>query len=277
MTLDQNELHQILSSAKKASKLGREVLMDYYGRLSRVKEKELAGLVTEADLESEKAITEYLLKEYPTFEILGEEGFSLENRGLVKRPQSLPQSPCWVIDPLDGTTNYVHSFPVFCISIGLVVDEQVVLGVVEAPVLNQVFTAIRGEGAFLNDLPIKVSSRNELKDSLLATGFFAQNKTLLEEQITLFKKVIDTTRGVRRAGAAAYDLCMVASGVFEGFWEKNLMPWDTAAGSLLVHEAGGRVSDFDGVPYHPLQSSILAANPRIHEKIVGLTKSIHQP
>lgn len=270
MTLDRYEIIEALMSARKAAKKGREVLLDYYGRLSRVNEKELAGLVTEADLESEKVITEYLLRECPNFDVLGEEGFALENRGLVKRPESLPQKPCWIIDPLDGTTNYVHSFPIFCISIGLVVNGEIVVAVIDAPKLDQVFYATKGGGAYLNDSPIRVSQRVELKDSLLATGFFAQNKSLLEEQLQLFNKIIDKTRGVRRAGAAAYDLCMVASGVFEGFWEKNLMPWDTAAGSLLVSEAGGVVTNYRGVQYHPLQDSILAANPSLHAHILKI-------
>ena len=130
------------------------------------------------------------------------------------------------------------------------VENQIVLAVVDAPIMQQVFYAVKNKGAFLNEQPMNVSQRSELKDSLLATGFFSQNKTLLSEQVEIFGRLINHTRGVRRAGAAAYDLCMVAAGVFEGFWEQNLMPWDTAAGSLLVREAGGIVTNFKGESYH---------------------------
>lgn len=266
MTLDQLNLTDLLVSARKASRLGREVLLDYYGRLSRVSEKELAGLVSEADVESEKLITEFLKKENSNISFLAEEDFAAQKQGA--RPTSIPQQPCWIIDPLDGTTNYVHSFPVFCISIGLMINDEVVVSVIDVPKLDQVFYAIKGGGAFMNDVPISVSNRAELKDSLLATGFFAQNQTFFEEQIELFKKLVNGTRGIRRAGAAAYDLCMVASGVFDGFWEKNLMPWDTAGGCLLVKEAGGVVTDFNGKEFHPMMDSILAGNPLIHEKIL---------
>ena len=266
MTLDQLDYTEILTSARKACRQGRDVLLDYYGRLSRVQEKDQAGLVTEADIESEKVITEFLLKEYPNIDILGEESFAKKNLD-NKRPDKITQQPCWILDPLDGTTNYVHQFPVFCISLGLMVDDEIVVAVVDAPIMQQVFCAIKNQGSYLNDKPINVSKRSELKDSLLATGFFSQNKSLLTEQLDIFSRLINHTRGVRRAGAAAYDLCMVASGVFEGFWEQNLMPWDTAAGRLIVREAGGIVTDFKGEKYHPLQNSILAANPFIHEKI----------
>jgi len=268
MTLDQLDLQQLLASAKEATRLGREVLLNYYGRLSQVSEKELAGLVSEADVESEKVIVEYLKKNHPQISALAEEDFAQKNEAAA-RPKHLPQ-PCWILDPLDGTTNYVHQFPIYCISLGLMMNDEIVLAVVDAPVLNQVFHAVKGEGAFLNNKKINVSSRSEIKEALLATGFFAQNKSLLNEQLRIFSKLVDCSRGVRRAGAAAYDLCMVAAGVFEGFWEQNLQPWDTAAGSLLVKEAGGVVTDFKGDNYHPLQSSILAANPKIHSQILKL-------
>lgn len=272
MTLDQIDTTELLISARKAARLGREVLLDYYGRLSKISEKEQAGLVTEADVESEKVITEYLLRQHPEISILAEESFAKEFSA-KDRPKSLSRQPCWVIDPLDGTTNYVHNFPIFCISIGLMVNDEVVVALVDAPKMEQVFYAVKGGGSFLNDKPIKVSHRQALSEALLATGFFSQNKDLLHEQVELFAKIIDRSRGVRRAGAAAYDLCMVAAGVFDGFWEMNLLPWDTAAGSLLVSEAGGKVSNFQGEKFHPLQSAILAANPDIYKQILPLCQN----
>lgn len=202
---------------------------------------------------------------------MAEEGFAQATKG-PSRPKKIPRQPCWILDPLDGTTNYVHQFPIFCISLGLMVNEEIVLAVVDVPILDQVFHAIKGSGAFLNNKAIFVSKRLEIREALLATGFFAQNKELFDQQLKIFSRLVDGSRGIRRAGAAAYDLCMVAAGVFEGFWEQNLMPWDTAAGSLLIKEAGGIVSDFQGNDYHPLHSTILAANPEIHRQILNILK-----
>lgn len=270
MTLDQLDLNQIFTHAKEAVGLGREVLLDYYGRLSRVNVKDQGGLVTEADVESERVITEFLAKTNPHIHFLAEEDFAQQSVGVAQRPRAIPQQPCWILDPLDGTTNYVHQFPIFCISLGLLVNDQIVLGIIDAPLMKQFFHAQRGQGAFLNSEAISVSQRTQLSEALLATGFFSQNKDLLDQQISLFGRLVNGTRGVRRAGAAAYDLCMVASGVFDGFWEQNLMPWDTAAGSLIVEEAGGCVSNFQGKAYHPLQDSLLAANPQLHSQLLSL-------
>jgi myo-inositol-1(or 4)-monophosphatase len=174
----------------------------------------------------------------------------------------------WVIDPLDGTTNYVHGFPFFCASIGLEINGQVEVGVVHAPLLNYTFTAIRGRGAFRNGKPLHVSRTQKIEESLLATGFSYQRSEVLNAELEDFKAFAEQARGVRRAGSAALDLCMVAAGVFDGFWERKLAAWDTAAGSLIVREAGGVVSDFSGADFHFSMPSVIAANPAIHTQIL---------
>ncbi len=258
--------NQLLSSACQAAKLGRQVLLDYFGHLSKVSEKHLAGLVSEADVASEKVIKDYLAQRHPKIGFLGEEE-AFENPNLsLSSHESL-----WVVDPLDGTTNYVHRFPIFCISIGLIINGKIEVGVIDVPMLNKTYMATAGGGAFANEVPLKASQRSQVSQSLLATGFFAQNKPALKQQLKIFSEFIGQARGVRRAGAAAYDLCMVAEGVFDGFWERNLSPWDTCAGTLLVREAGGIVTNYEGGEYHPDQNSILASNKPLHGQLLKVT------
>jgi myo-inositol-1(or 4)-monophosphatase len=241
-----------LESAKDAAREARKVLLHYFGHLSKVREKGAEGLVSEADVESEKTIKKMLARSFPEIPMLGEE--SAFQTGKWNVPDT-----SWIVDPLDGTTNYIHQMNIFCISIGLKYQGELVAGVVDVPLLNQTYTAVKGGGAFCNDQPIRVSERKLLKDSLLATGFFPHLE--LEEQIRIFTELVREARGVRRAGAAAYDLCLVAQGVFDGFWEKSLKPWDAAAGTLLIREAGGRVLNYQGNEYDVSDNSLLAANP----------------
>lgn len=256
----QDELHVAI----KACRLGREVLLKYFGNLERVEEKDQAGLVSEADKESEKVISDYLLRAFPQSEVLGEEGNYADG---TKIEAAKPGVWRWILDPLDGTTNYVHRFPVFCISLGLEVDGELKLAVIDVPILGEVYTAIRGQGAYVNGRPMKVSSTEKLKDSLLSTGFFADDEKSLEEQLKIFSKLVRMCRGVRRPGAAAYDLAMVARGVFDAFWEKNLKPWDSAAGQLLVEEAGGIVKTYRGQDHNPYRNSIIAGNAKMVAEI----------
>lgn len=263
----QNEvqIEDILFTAKQAAKSGEKILLDYFGNLSSVGKKELAGLVTEADLKSERAVVETIKAQFPDHEILGEEGaFLAQKSGFEPSPAGTHR---WVIDPLDGTTNYVHGFPIFCVSIGYEVGGDTQMGLISVPMLNQVFWAVKGQGAFLNGKPIQVSQRHVLEEALLATGFFSENKQALKEQLEIFNHFVGQARGVRRSGSAAYDLCMVASGVFDVFWEKNLSPWDTSAGALLVQEAGGIVTSYNNQDYNPYLNSILAANNELHKII----------
>ena len=248
---------------------GRELLLSYYGELSHVESKFQAGLVSEADRESEKLIKAGLSEINPTWEFLGEEESFLKGDAKVEKGSK----PRWILDPLDGTTNYIHQFPIFCISLALEFDGQLQLAIIDCPLTHETFTAIRGGGAFLNGKKISVSSTEKLKDSLLATGFFPDHLEALEDQLVVFSKLIKKSRGVRRAGAAAYDLCMVAKGTFDGFWEPNLKPWDVAAGQLLVEEAGGKVVNRSGRVHSPYDSYIIATNAKLSSTLFEFINS----
>ena len=255
--------------AIKAARLGREVLLKYHGRLERIEEKFQAGLVSEADKESEKVIFDYLKKNFPQDDFIGEESTSdLDLTKVREKNAKGLLSRRWIVDPLDGTTNYVHRFPVYCISIGLEVNGEMQVAVIDVPQLGEVYTAVRGQGAFVNGKKMKVSETATFHESLLATGFIGEKEHILEEQLRIFSKIVRKCRGIRRAGAAAYDLCMVARGVFDGYWERGLSPWDSAAGILLVREAGGVVSTYRGQPYNPFHLSLIAASPKIHAELL---------
>lgn len=258
--MDQLDLPKALNSAKKAARAGREVLLHYFGQLKKVQEKAQAGLVSEADVESERVIGEILGTEFPQIPFLGEEGAFSAGDSQVK-------ASSWVVDPLDGTTNYVHGFHVFCVSIGLQWQNDVVLGVVDVPILDKTYWSAKGQGAFLNGERIQVSERRAIKDSLLATGFFPDNSGALKQNLKIFSDLVFEARGIRRAGAAAYDLCLVAEGVFDAFWEPNLKPWDAAGGVSLVREAGGVVWNYADGDYKLGDSTLLAGNPEICQAI----------
>lgn len=259
-----------LNQALKAARLGREVLIKYFGRLEKVEEKHLQGLVSEADKESEKVIAQYLRSVDPSAEFLGEE--SAENAF-----RRTTQGGLWIVDPLDGTTNYVHRFSVFAVSVAYQFNGETLVGVVDAPKMNEVFCAAKGLGAWVNGKKLAVSQSSELRNSLIATGFVGDNETVLEEQLRIFSDLVRQIRGMRRAGAAAYDLALVAQGVFDGFYEKGLKPWDSAAGNLLVTEAGGRVSTYRGKPGDPFNKTVLATNSKIHQAMLDVfLKNLNQ-
>lgn len=254
-----------LLAAIRACRRGREVLLHHFGHLEKIEKKFKAGLVSEADKESERVMTEYLLKAYPESEMLGEESNAA---GMKVREGRGGSGGRWILDPLDGTTNYIHRFPIFCISLGLEVDGDLKVAVIDMPMLNETYTATKGGGAFVNGKPIHVSETKTIEDSLLATGFFAEDKPALEEQLKIFTNIVAEARGVRRAGAAAYDLTQVARGVFDGYWEKNLSPWDVAAGQLLVEEAGGVVTTYEGKRHDPYARSLIASNKNLAPEFV---------
>lgn len=262
------DLRRYLDVAMTACDGAGQILNNHFGNLRKIEEKFQAGLVSEADRESEKFIVDHIRATFPDHAILGEES------GLNSAQNS---TALWMIDPLDGTTNYVHQFPVFCISIGLELDGELVMGVVDAPKLGMRFSAMKGHGAFLNGERIHVSERSRLKDGLFATGF-ASHDQQLDDQMALVTEVIRHTRGIRRAGAAALDLCFVAQGVFDAFWERNLSPWDTAAGVVIATEAGAVVSDMQGGAYDPRLKSILCGTPYFHKEALQLmTKIVSKP
>lgn len=259
------DLNKARDVAYKAALLGREVLLNHFGHLANVSEKNQAGLVSEADIESEKVITDYLRGAYPDFAILGEESSHLKQEPNINsetRARGL-----WIIDPLDGTTNYVHQLPIYCVSIGLEVAGEVLVAVCDIPVFKKTYTAVRGGGAFVEDRRLSVSDRATINEALLATGFSSYDKSALRSQLQIFGSLVGEARGVRRAGSCVYDLCLVAEGVFDAYWEKNLSPWDTAAGALLVKEAGGVVTTFDTNSFSPFDKSIIAGNAKIHSYV----------
>ncbi len=266
------DLQKAKDVAYKAAILGREILVNHFGHLANVSEKDQAGLVSEADLESEKVITQYLRQAYPEFAILGEEG-AYQNRG-ESLDATTRHNGVWIIDPLDGTTNYVHQLPIYCISIGLEVAGQIVVAVCDVPVFKRTYTATRGGGAFVvenddvaNARRLRVSERTTIHQSLLATGFTSYDKVGLKSQLQVFAALIEEARGIRRVGSAVYDLCLVAEGVFDAYWERGLSPWDIAAGSLLVTEAGGVVGNFHDRPFSSFDRDIVAGSQAIHDQV----------
>ena len=243
-----------ISVARRAAVEAGKILTARFGQVNRVIKKGEIDLVTEADLLSERAILDVLGRRFPRDGILSEEA------------GEIGQSPdrIWVIDPLDGTTNFAHDFPFFAVSIALQVNGEVVLGIVFSPFLNECFEAVKGRGAFLNQVPIRVSQTGSIGDALLATGFPYTIHDRPEEVLARFAKLIVLAQGIRRPGSAAMDLCYVAQGRFDGFWEEGLKPWDTAAGVIIVEEAGGQVSTYEGGPYTPYDENIIASNGQIH-------------
>jgi myo-inositol-1(or 4)-monophosphatase len=240
------------SIAKEAGAL----LMSYFGKIS-IEYKGDADLVTEADRAAERLITERIVALWPDHDLMGEEGARREQGSDYK----------WYVDPLDGTTNFAHGFPVFCVSLGLTRKGKHIAGVIFDPTRNELFAAERGSGAFLNGSAIHVSKTRRLVESLVATGF-PSHKRHKNPNIHYYHQITLRSHGVRRAGSAALDLCSVASGRVDGFWEFNLNPWDTAAGVLLVEEAGGIVTDMRGGPFDIASQEVLASNKLIHKELL---------
>ena len=265
--------NDILQDMLRATTYGRDVLNHYFRRGLEIEFKYKAGLVTQADREAEQVIFSSLRQLGYDFLELGEESLA-GAKDVVQACAELLNSatkPVWILDPLDGTTNFVHGFEVFAISLALYDKGQITHGLIWAPRLGgeqgTVYLACQGVGAFKNGQSIRVSQREQLKDSLLATGFFHEDENQLQEQLRIFSTVVKRARGVRRAGAASLDLAWVAEGVFDGFWEKGLKPWDTAAGILLVREAGGEVCTYSGSAYSMQELSLVAGNRHILDSL----------
>ncbi|MFM1980263.1 MAG: hypothetical protein RLZ68_1528 [Pseudomonadota bacterium] len=228
----------------------------------RVSQKKANDFVTEVDHAAEQAIIETLLAAYPGHGIWAEES--------GKEHGAQDSEFVWIIDPLDGTTNFIHGLPVYCVSIALAVKGKVEQAVVYDPTRNDLFTATKGRGAFLNDRRLRVSKRTELKQSLISTGFPYRQGDDFNRYLGMMGDVMQRTAGLRRPGAAALDLAYVAAGYTDGFFELGLQPWDVAAGSLLVTEAGGLVGNFTGESEFLEQNECLAGNPRVYGQLVGL-------
>jgi myo-inositol-1(or 4)-monophosphatase len=252
--------------ATEAARRGAEVLLRHWKQLG----KEDADLkarndwVSRADRESEAAIMSYLREQCPGDSFLGEEGGASDFR------KANLSGRTWVVDPLDGTSNYLQHFPFWCISIGLRDGDEMVAGVIYEPLNEELFTAEKGKGAFRNGERMSVSTQSELEGSFLATGFPFRAQKHVRIYCSVFEEVISFAKGLRRAGSAALDLAYTAAGVFDGFFEMNLAPWDVAAGALIVREAGGVVTDFSGGEQFWSRGNIVGASPAVHEKLLAL-------
>ena len=228
----------------------------------RISQKQINDFVTEVDHASEKIIIEALLTAYPGHGILAEESGSEYG---AKDSEFV-----WIIDPLDGTTNFIHGFPVYCVSIALAVKGKVEQAVIYDPSRNDLFTSTKGRGAYMNERRIRVSKRTQLSQSLISTGFPFRKGDNFQAYLAMMGEVMQRTAGLRRPGAAALDLAYVAAGFTDGFFETGLSPWDVAAGSLLVTEAGGLVGNFTGEPEFMEHKECLAGNPRIYGQLVPI-------
>jgi myo-inositol-1(or 4)-monophosphatase len=232
--------------------------------IREVRHKSAFDIVTDVDVASEREVASILLAAFPSHTILGEEGGA--------RTGSDPRCR-WIVDPLDGTTNYAHGFPFFCVSIGLEVDGQLTLGVVYAPSLDELFVAEAGHGATVNDRPIRVSSTSEVPQALLATGF-PYDRAEFPRALKSFETLSLQSQAVRRAGSAVLDLCYVACGRLDGYWEHHVKPWDLAAGTVMVREAGGVVTSTNGSTFSVDGGQVLATNGRLHPSLAATLASL---
>ncbi len=256
-------LEHELSVAVEAARSAGQVIRDSYAKLdeSEIDEKAKNDMVTVVDVEAQRLVVERIRGAFPTDFILAEEDLSdTVNAGIS------PDAPRrWIIDPLDGTTNYIHAYPMFAVSIALEINGSIDVGVTYAPMLDELFTAARGEGAFLNGAPMSVSKITDNNRLLLGTGFPFRARHYLDIYLKSFAHFFNNARGLRRAGSAALDLAYVASGRLDGFWELTLSPWDIAAGVILIEEAGGKVTDFFGGKTYLDQGHIIASNTHVHD------------
>lgn len=255
-------LKTALKNAEEAALAGGKVLMEYFEKPFDIEFKGDANLVTVADRRSEEAIVSIITKYYPGHQILAEEGTTNNNISEYR----------WIIDPLDGTTNFAHSLPIFAVSIGLELNGNMVMGVVYDPVRGECFTAMEGCGAYLNGKAIHVSKADTLDKSLLATGFPYDRRINPDEYLLYFREFLKTAQEIRRPGAATIDMCYVASGRFDGFWEPKLQPWDIAASAVIVKEAGGRLSDYKGGEFSIYGKETVASNGKIHGEMIEVLR-----
>ena len=267
---------KVFDVAKAAALAGGALLKARVGKIKSVDYKSAFNLVTDVDKASEELIISTIKAAFPQDSFLAEEsGISHGKSSASSQGQGKNISPIkspirrWIIDPLDGTTNYTHSYPFFCVSIAAEEDGIVTHGVIFNPMSGELFRAIKGKGAFLNDEPIHVSSCTALDNGLLATGFPPDTVNNIYNNMDSFKHVTNICHGVRRDGSAALDLSFVACGRLDGFWERKLSAWDVSAGALIVEEAGGKVSNLEAGPLDMMSGHILASNGTIHQEVVN--------
>jgi myo-inositol-1(or 4)-monophosphatase len=253
-----------LTTAIEAVVLAGDLQMARFGQDFAISKKGTIDLVTEVDVAVERRFRQLIAERFPDHQILAEE---------LGGAASVPAGPCWVFDPIDGTTNFAHGLPIFCASLALEIDGVAEVAAVYDPNRKELFTAERGGGAFLNGRPLHVSSATRLVDAMLVTGFPYDVHARVDEIVGLFAAFVGQARAVRRLGSAAIDLCYVAAGRLDGFWETDLKPWDIAGGALIVAEAGGRVTNMDGDPFTSRGGHVLATNGHLHEAMLSIIRT----
>ncbi len=266
-------LNVAVRAARRAGRIINRASLDL--ETLAVARKQRNDFVTEVDHASEKAIIDTLLNAYPDHAILAEESGHLVKGAAAGADHRIEETEhIWIIDPLDGTTNFIHGLPQYAVSIALMQRGVVTQGVVYDPNRDELYTASKGAGAFLNDRRIRVSKRQRLDEALIGTGFPFRKLDQLEEYLAIFRGVTERAGGIRRPGAAALDLAYVACGRFDGFFEMGLSPWDVAAGSLLISEAGGLVGDFHGEPGYLFSERVVAGAPKVFAALIALLRGL---
>jgi myo-inositol-1(or 4)-monophosphatase len=254
----------ILATAIEGVVRAGDLMMAHFGHVLRVDKKGTIDLVTEVDVAIERMFRDLIAARFPEHDVLGEE---------LGGSAAAPAGACWVFDPIDGTTNYAHGLPIFCASVAFEMRGVAQAAAVYDPTRRELFTAEQGGGAFLNGIPIHVSSTDRLVDALLVTGFPYDVHRRVAELVGLFGEFTGRARAVRRLGSAAIDLCYVAAGRMDGFWERDLKPWDIAGGALIVVEAGGCVTRIDGAPFSSREGHVLATNGRLHDAMLEVIRA----
>jgi myo-inositol-1(or 4)-monophosphatase len=264
--MNDNLSTEFLKTAVTAARLAGDIIIKNLGHLSKedVQTKQAFDFVTKVDRWSEAVIIQTIREKFPSHTFLAEETLKQEDTGNYR----------WIIDPLDGTTNYIHSYPMFSVSIALEYEREIVIGVIFDPLKDELFHAVRGKGAFLNNRQINVSKTDLLERSLIATGFPFRAKEMIDLYLKAFRGIFDGVSDIRRAGSAAIDLAYVAAGRVEGFFELRLSPWDIAAGSLLITEAGGMITDFAGEGDYLSTGNVVAGNKYVQPEILKKIKDV---
>jgi len=255
-------MDEFLKTAKSAAIRAGDYALSRKGRIGRISYKGAINLVTDVDKKNEELIVGMIKKKYPSHGILSEEAYSKNTQAEFK----------WIIDPIDGTTNYSRGLPIYCVSIALEIDGQAAVGVVYDPERRELFTAVYKKGSYLNGKKIHVSKTSKIRQGFFVTGFAYNIHEDLNDNIENFKSFLKKCLAVRRLGSAALDLASVACGRFDGFWEMNLNPWDAAAGALIVKEAGGKVTKFDGSEFVCYDKELLSSNTAIHGEMIKILK-----